>query len=114
MSDKNWNRIEVPLPNGEKIVAEVNPDPAYPEIYVSLEDSDGYYIQDLCIIGSQYDDKTLDPVRDLFRVLVYGNENSEDFTHEIEIKRNMDDAIEAEEKDSERDLNEFDEVYELH
>ena len=90
MMNDQPRRIEVPLPSGDRLVAEANPDPSYPEIYVYLENEDGFIVQDICIAGTQYNDDNYEPVRDLFRVLVYGNEYSDDYTHEITMRRNMD------------------------
>ena len=111
MMNEQPKRIEIPLPNGDKIVAEANPDPSYPEIYVYIENEDGVIVQDLCIAGAQYDrDDSL--VRDMFRVLVYSNENSEGYTNEILVRRSMDDVYEKLE-DLVRTPNGFDDVFEV-
>ena len=65
------------------LTAEQNPDPAFSkEIIVGLESKQGQYLQDIAVIGQDYAiDSNLDVVlKDNMRVLVYGNENSEDYT----------------------------------
>lgn len=65
------------------LTAEQNPDPAFSkEMIVGLESKQGQYLQDIAIIGQDYAiDSNLDVVlKDNMRVLVYGNENSEDYT----------------------------------
>ena len=116
MMNDQPKRIEVPLPSGDKLVAEGNPDPSYPEIYVYIENEDGLIVQDLCIAGAQYNRDDFELVRDAFRVLVYSDENSEDYTHEIPVRRNMDDIHEKEInalEDLVRMPNGFDDVFEV-
>lgn len=81
----NSNRIEIPLVFGMKLVAEANEDPEFAqEIYVGIEDKDGVWIQDLAVIQKSYHfkpDGQIDWSDDLFNVLVYADQNREDYTH---------------------------------
>lgn len=81
-------RIEIDLGNGCKLTAEVGSDPMYPrEIYVGIE-KDGIWYQDLAIIKNT--EKLLNGeltyIPNLFSVLVFADENLEDYTDRFEIK----------------------------
>lgn len=69
------------------LVAEKGTDESYHEIFIGLEDKDGVWIQDLAIVGQKYhytDDTEV--VQDKgVNVMVYADENDEDYTHKFDI-----------------------------
>ena len=69
------------------LVAEKGIDNNYREIYLSLEDKNGVWLQDLAIIGQQYHyDEELNVVNDRgIDVKIYADSNNEDFTDEFGI-----------------------------
>ena len=83
-------RIVIPLPNGFKLVAEGSTDPNYPyEIYVGILGDDDVWYQDLAVVRNayHYEEGVQAHVHDedKYEVLVYGNENDEDYTESFEI-----------------------------
>ena len=84
------NIISIPLPNGDELCAEANPDTSYKEIFVYLKSNSGVY-QDLAIVGASYvyPNEESEPriVNDKFRVYVYGSEYDEDYTESFEINK---------------------------
>ena len=84
-------RIELPVSNGKKIVAEVNPDPDYKEIFIFLESERGEVCQDLAIVGENYmysDDmypgKTvLLPIPGEYAIRVYADAYDECYTNKF-------------------------------
>ena len=69
------------------LVAEKGIDNNYREIYLSLEDKNGVWLQDLAIVGQQYHyDAELNVVNDRgIDVKIYADSNNEDFTDEFGI-----------------------------
>lgn len=69
------------------LVAEKGMDNNYREIYLSLEDKNGVWLQDLAIVGQQYHyDEELNVVNDKgIDVKIYADSNNEDFTDEFGI-----------------------------
>lgn len=69
------------------LVAEKGIDNNYREIYLSLEDKNGVWLQDLAIVGQQYHyDEELNVVNDRgIDVKVYADCDNEDFTDEFRI-----------------------------
>ena len=69
------------------LVAEKGIDNNYREIYLSLEDKNGVWLQDLAIIGQQYHyDEELNVVNDRgIDIKIYADSNNEDFTDEFGI-----------------------------
>ena len=69
------------------LVVEKNPDPSFKEFFVSLEDKNGKYLQDIALIGQNYSiSSSLDIVpKDQIRVLVYGDKDNEDYTDKFVI-----------------------------
>ena len=69
------NRVEIPISGGLKLVAEQNTDPNYSrELYVSIEDSDGAWVQDLVCVQNEYrykEDGELEYSEDNMRVMVW-------------------------------------------
>ena len=83
-------RIVIPLSDGLSIVAERGNDPNYPrELFIGIVRDDGVWYQDLAIVRNayHYDDDSYDVVYDddKFEVLVYADENDEDYTDRFEI-----------------------------
>ena len=78
------NRIELQISENVKIVAEINPDDDYKEIFIGVE-KDGCWEQDLAIVGKpyRYDSDLHVILDDGFRVLVYGHAEMEDYTNEF-------------------------------
>lgn len=81
-------KIIINLPNGYKLVAKQNPDPAYKnEIFIGVLDPDCIWCQDLAIVrnGYSFDSETGDPVwkSDRFEILVYADKDNEDYTNEF-------------------------------
>ena len=88
MSEKKVNRIEIKLPNGYKLVAEQNTDPQFSrEMFIGVVDPNGVWHQNLAIVRSsyRYDGENIIWSDDQFDVLVFGNENNEDFTEDFAI-----------------------------
>ena len=78
----NCNRVVVPLPNGDALIAEANSDTDYKEIFVGIESpTNGAYYQDLAIVGADYSYPKDAPVQ------VTDDEYSEDYTHEFHVNR---------------------------
>ena len=69
------------------LVAEKGIDNNYREIYLSLEDKNGVWLQDLAIVGQQYHyDEESNVVNDRgIDVKIYADSNNEDFTDEFGI-----------------------------
>ena len=69
------------------LVAEKGIDNNYREIYLSLEDQNGVWLQDIAIVGQQYHyDEELNVVNDRgIDVKIYADSNNEDFTDEFGI-----------------------------
>lgn len=84
------NIISIPLPNGDELCAEANPDENYKEIFVYLK-SNGMIHQDLAIVGADYvyPDNDYKPVtlNDKFHIYVYGSEYDECYTESFEINK---------------------------
>ncbi len=78
------NRIELQISENVKLVAEVNPEAGYKEIFIGVE-KDGCWEQDLVIVGKpySYDSDSHVILNDGFRVLVYGHAEMEDYTNEF-------------------------------
>lgn len=85
----NNNRIVIPLSNGYQLVAEQNTATEYnKEIFIGITDDNGVWYQDLAIVRNAYylNDKWQVEWKDEeFDVLVYSNENNEDFTHDFTV-----------------------------
>lgn len=77
------NRIELQISENTKLVAEINPDKDYKEIFVGVE-KDGCWIQDLVRIGKPYEyDSNLNVImKDGYRIMVFGDGYSDDCTHD--------------------------------
>ena len=87
-SPYNSHEIEKVCGNGNRIIASINEDPEYKEIFVGIQTPSGDY-QDLAVIGEDYHypDNSEGPVPDhnTFTVKVYGDSENEDFTEEFTI-----------------------------
>lgn len=83
------SKIVIPLSNGYKLVAVQNTDPNYRnEIFIGITNGDGEWWQDLAVVRNAYeigDDLGVRWKEDEFDVLVYSDENNEDFTHDFTV-----------------------------
>lgn len=83
------DKIVIDLPNGYQLVAERNTDPNYRnEIFIGITDGNGVWWQDLAVVRNSYvidDDFRVHWKEDSFDILVYGDENNEDFTHDFSV-----------------------------
>lgn len=77
------NELRIPLANGKEIVAAIGCDPNFPEIYVCVYDGDNW-IQDICLIRPHEEDEVENGDVDC---LVWGDEYSEDYTHQFIISQ---------------------------
>lgn len=83
------NRIIIPMPNGDKLIAEQCDGMPY-TIAVGLE-RNGVWIQDLAVIepvGAEF----LEPT-DKYKMLIYGNETQEDYTDYFEVNTISDEYL---------------------
>lgn len=79
--------MEIELGGGLKLVAEQDPDAMFGKgLYVGIE-KDGEWVQDLAIVRNAYDicDGNVVYKDKLFDVLVYADENNEDYTHDFHV-----------------------------
>ena len=77
------NKIVIPLDNGFKLIAEQNSDSEFnKEIFIGIENDAGMYYQDLVIVRPAYhfEEDSVKFESDKFELLVFGDENNEDFT----------------------------------
>lgn len=85
------NRISIDLENGFRLVAEQGADPNYNrEMFIFIEKENGVICQDLAVVRNAYeyyDDYDVKWKDDVYEVLVYGDENNEDYTGRFEIGR---------------------------
>lgn len=82
------NRVVIELPNGYQLIAEQDTDPSYAnEIFVGISDGNGVWWQDLAIVRNayQYENDKVVWKDGEFDVLVFSDENNEDFTHDFTI-----------------------------
>ena len=83
-------RFEIPLPKGFKLTAESALDPNFPmELYICIEDPDGVWVQDLVVVMKNYhfkQDGQVDYTDDAFKVLVYADDATDDYTDEFTIR----------------------------
>ena len=80
-------KISLPLTGGKKMVAEINPDPDYKEIWIYLEDENGCVTQDLAVIGEKYSytDEGVSP-EEGYVLRVYADKDSEDYSDSFEVE----------------------------
>ena len=81
--------MKIQIGNGVNLVAEKSTDPSFPkEIYVGLCTDEDVWIQDLAIIRQKYEirDDEVNYIDEIFQVLVYADDESEDYTNIFEIK----------------------------
>ena len=77
--------IVIPLPNGDKLVAEWF-DGMPHTIAVGIRNSQGVYVQDLVVVeptGAAFEETE----NDKFDIMVWADENSEDWTNKFTVKR---------------------------
>ena len=77
-------RLEINL-GGKKLVAEVGAESDYREIFIGIEDKDGSWIQDLAIVGEEYEIRDMKVIHKpgVYTVKVYSDRFNEDYTHEF-------------------------------
>lgn len=81
--------MKIPIGNGVNLIAEKSTDPSFPkEIYVGLCTDEDVWIQDLAIIRQKYEiiNDEVNYIDEIFQVLVYADDESEDYTNIFEIK----------------------------
>lgn len=83
--------MKIPLGNGINLVAEQGTDPNFSrEIYIGLANDNDMWVQDLAIVRQKYkligDSEIVGYVDGEYQVLVYSDENDEDYTHKFDIK----------------------------
>lgn len=87
--NENSQKIVIDLPNGLKLVAEQNNDPAFKnEIFIGVMKDDNVWYQDLAIVRNGYSYNNEGEVvwkDEEFDVLVYADRDSEDFTDDFAI-----------------------------
>lgn len=84
------NRIEMELNDGDKLVAEVNPNKPFREIFIGIKNKDGVWVQDLACVGQDYeinDDLTISNVDNFYKIRVWADHKSDDLTHSFLIPR---------------------------
>ena len=87
------SKIAIPLGNGYVLTAEQNADSKWSkELFVGIENETGKYIQDLAVIRPSYHYEEDEVVfnDDKFEVMVFGNEDEDDYTEIFEIGLNKD------------------------
>ena len=84
---KSASRLEIPLSDGHSLVAEINPDSNYKEIFLSVSNKEKTWLQDLAIVREAYvyEDLNVVPKSERYEVLVYGDAEKLDYTHRFEI-----------------------------
>ena len=89
------SKIEVPLTDGHILVAEMNNDCDYKEIFVGITNESHVWWQDLAIVREAYtyEDLKVIPKHEEYEVLVYGDANDSDITDKIKIPLCKDTAI---------------------
>lgn len=84
------DRIEISLNDGDKLVAEVNPNKPFRELFIGIENKDSVWVQDLACVGQDYeidDDLSVKNVDNFYRVRCWTDHESEDLTHSFLIPR---------------------------
>lgn len=97
--------VSIPLSDGNTLVAEKG-DPSYNEICIGLENKDGGWFQDLVVVGQAYDIAS-EPIPESYRVCVYADPDSEDYTNYFPIKAHKEPETEPEGLIGKDDASEF-------
>ena len=76
------DRIVIPLCNNYKLTVEKNTGEFDKELYISIEDPSGSYVQDLAIVRPTYKlkDNEVEFDGDKFEILVFGDAEKEEYT----------------------------------
>ena len=89
LMNMRFDKVNIDLSNGFKLVAEKNSDPAYAnEIFVGITDGNGVWWQDLAVIRQAYkydSDGSVKWSDEEFEVMVYTDKDNEDYTHKFSI-----------------------------
>lgn len=83
-------RLAILLNDGDKLVAEVNQNKPFREIFIGIENKDGVWVQDLACVGQDYeieDDLSVKNVDNFYRVRCWTDPTTEDMTHDFLIHR---------------------------
>lgn len=85
------NKIRIPLPNGKFLIAECDPNSMFDkEIYISIENADGSWEQDLAIVRNAYSlGEGINYIPNKYEVMVYADENKEDYTDKFVIGQHI-------------------------
>jgi hypothetical protein len=82
------SKINIPLDNGYKLVAEQNIDSDFnKEIIIGIRAKDNSYVQDLVIVRPTYtfQKNVVKFDSDRFEMLIFGDEKREDYTNKFEV-----------------------------
>ena len=83
------NRIEIPLDNGYKLIAEQNIDSEFDkEMFIGIESDTGAYLQDLAIVRPTYKHKDgkIKFASKEFEMLIFGDKERQDFTDKFTVE----------------------------
>ena len=83
-------KIEVPLNDGDRLVAEVNPNQPFREIFIGIENKEGGWVQDLACIGQDYeieDDLSVKNVDNFYRIRLWTDPETEELTFDHLVHR---------------------------
>lgn len=75
--------IKIDLGDGRKLVADADHG-SYKGIFIGVEHANGTY-QDLCYAEEQWESDDI-PIHGKYRVFIWGDETTEEYTQEIDIK----------------------------
>ena len=84
----NEKMITVPLGDGFSLAAEPYDCDGYKEVLIGLLDLDGFWMQDLARVGENYrygENWEVEPLSGQYRIYVYADSNSDDFTDKVVI-----------------------------
>ena len=85
----NNNKIKKKINDDYYLIAEISTDPEIPEIYIGIEDKNGFYIQDLTIVRPKYEyskkDNDIKIYDETIEILTFLDECSEDYTNRGEV-----------------------------
>lgn len=86
-------KLVIELNDGSKLVASQTEGEFNKEISIGIEDEQGRFVQDLAIIRPTYkiENMNVNFDSDVFEVLVYGDEQKEDYTNRFVIRRYKED-----------------------
>ncbi len=83
-------RLEIPLNDGDRLVAEVNPNKPFREIFIGIVNQNDVWVQDLAVVGQDYeieDDLSVKNVDNIYRIRLWTDERDENITHDFTVRR---------------------------